>query len=482
MMSGLFSWVWDLLYAISKSMYAIIDNLLKCANMLCGIVPIQYKGADTDFLSFLLRNPNITYAFVGAVLVGLFLVVLFAIIAIIRTVASEKIDKTPAQIAVQVGKTMLTFLFIPAALTILVWFTNTLMNVLYEATSGQSPDGLGRFLAGAFGQNALKSGVPSNFYLDPEFNYSSTGNVKNYLNLSDYDFFFSYIASICILLAIGVTLLMFVDRAFAVVILFIFSPISLSTSVLDDGARFKLWRDQFLVKFLTGYGCIIGINIYALVVAAVTQDGLVFWPDSVILNNLMKILIILGGGVSLQKLMALVGNLISAGAGSNEMRDAAIAAGGFSRGVMGAARVGMGVLKAPFSASRSAWNFMSDAGNYGTGSAIAKRLGFRTQQDYAQHKAYQRMGQGGMGGGFGTGNNKAGVNGNLGAGGKVGSAVNNVLNGGNNNGGGAGGGNAGAGGNANNKQPAGNSMVNNAVNSSLQNQNQNNANKGNNKK
>ena len=48
MMSGLFSWVWDLLYAISKSMYAIIDNLLKCANMLCGIVPIQYKGADTD--------------------------------------------------------------------------------------------------------------------------------------------------------------------------------------------------------------------------------------------------------------------------------------------------------------------------------------------------------------------------------------------------------------------------------------------------
>ena len=123
-MFGLFDWVYDLLYAISKSMYAIIDNLLACANMLCGITPITYQGAETDFMTFLLRNPTITYAFVGSVLVATVVVVIFGIVMIIRAIASEKIQKTPAQIALSIAKTVLTFLFIPVCLAVLVYLTN----------------------------------------------------------------------------------------------------------------------------------------------------------------------------------------------------------------------------------------------------------------------------------------------------------------------------------------------------------------------
>ena len=314
-MFGLFDWIWDLLYGISKSMYSIIDNLLSVANMLCGIEPVRYAGTEMDFVSFLLRNQSISYAFAGAVMIGAVLVVLFGVIAIIRSIHSEKVEKTPSQIAVQIAKTMLIFLFIPAAMALLIFFTNQIMRVLYSATLGGSPDGLGRFLAGAFGQNALKSGVPSDFYLDPSFKYSSTSSIKSYVDLSDYDFFFSWISCLCIIISLGMALLMFVDRAISMVVLFVFSPISLSTTVLDDGARFKLWRDQFIVKFLTGYGCIVAINIYALIIAAINNNNLVFF-DNKILNNFMKIVIIVGGGVSMQRMMALVGNLISAGAGS----------------------------------------------------------------------------------------------------------------------------------------------------------------------
>ncbi len=447
-------------------MYAIIDNLLKCANMLCGIVPITYEGADTDFLSFLLRNKNIAFAFAGSVLISIVLVLLFSVIMIMRTIASEKVEKTPTQIAVQVAKTLLTFLFIPAAMVVLISFTNALMQILYQATSANSPDGIGRFLAGAFGQNALKSGVDPDFYLDENFKYWSTSNVKGYLDLSDYDYFFSWLASIVILIAIGITLLMFVDRAFAIVILFIFAPISLSTSIVDDGARFKLWREQFLVKFLTGYGCIIGINIYALVVAAVTADGLVFFPDSVILNNLMKILIIGGGGVSLQKLMALVGNLIAQGAGSNEMRDSAMAAGTFSRAAMGAAMMPFKAAKGLFSATRSAINFGNDVSHHGAGTAIGRRLGFKTERDYAIEEGRFKRG-----GGAGAGNHMAGVaNSMLGAGNKNAANAINNNNGGNNGGGNnnnGGGGNNNKGGSGNNHPNPGSNMISNAVNSAL---------------
>jgi hypothetical protein len=381
----MFNWVWDLLYGISKSIFSIIDGLLSCANMLCGIEPIKYQGTEMDFMTFLLRNKNIFYGFVGAVMVGVVLVVVFAIFSIIRSMSTEKENMTPAQIYIKVAKTLLTFIFIPAAMAILIWFTNVLMQTLYKTTLGGSPDGLGRFLAGAFGQDARHGGVPENFYLSSDFNYHSTSNMRDYVNLKDYDFFFSWIAGIAILISLASTILMFVDRAIALVILFIASPISLSTAVIDDGQRFKLWRDQFLVKFLTGYGCIIGLNIYALVIAAITSNDLVFF-DNGTLNDIMKIAIIVGGAISMNRLMALVGNLISQGAGSNELRDNAIATSQ-ARGFLG--RVG-GAALLPFKATRSAANFVRDSKQFGFGSAVGQRLGFNTDRSYGKMSSLQK--------------------------------------------------------------------------------------------
>ena len=464
-MFGLFDWVWDLLYAVSKSMYAIIDNLLACANMLCGIKPIRVSGHETDFVGYLMSHPAITYAFVGAVLIGVVLVVIFSIFAIMRAIASEKVEKTPAQIAIQVGKTLLTFIFIPAAMTLLIYFVGQIMGVLYQATSGGSPDGLGRFLCAAFGQNALTTSDEL-FYLKPSFDYSSTSNVKQYIYLADYDFFFSWISCIVIILALGQMLLMFVDRAISLVVLFIFAPISMSTTVLDDGARFKLWRDQFIVKFLVGFGCIVAINIYAIIIMAVNNDSLKFF-DNKILNNFMKILIIVGGGVSMNRMMALVGNLISPGAGSNELRDNAIATGAFGRAAF-----------TPFSATRGAINFGRDVKNQGLGTALGRATGFRTSHDYNMDRA--RLNAGGLGGS--ANHNKSRPEGSSG----TGSAVKDAVGGGNKDSGklgkasnvaGAVGGAAANAGNKmiemsdmsskNNNNVGGSNMVNNAVNNAL---------------
>jgi len=463
-MFGLFDWIWDVFYAISKSMYAIIDNLLACANMLCGITPITYAGQEMDFIAFLMRNHNIAYAFVGSVLVASVLVVLFGVIQIIRSVASEKVQKTPAQIAVSVAKTILTFLFIPAAMMITIFLTNSLMRILYSTTLGGAQS-MGSFLAGAFGQNALKSGVQPDFYLLEEFDYTSTSSIKHYVDLSDYDFFFSYIACLVILVSLGLALMMFIDRAISLVVLFIFAPLSLSSSILDEGARFKLWRDQFLTKFLTGYGCIIAINIYALIVAAITNDNLVFFENG-FLNYFMKIVIVVGGGVSMQRMMALVGNLINAGAGSNELRDAAIAGGSFRRAMF-----------APFGATRSAINFVRDSANNGVGTTIGRALGLKTTRDYDIERGRVSRGQGssksGGSQGEGSANHKTGAQQNSNS---ASNAAKNAIGGaagaigGANNGGNNGNAGAGGGGNANNNNNnPGNNMVSNAISNSLNN-------------
>lgn len=346
----MFDWFWEFLYGISKSIFRLIDGLMSCANKLCGIEPISVSGEDVDFLSYLINNERIGLAFRVAAIIGVILVSVFAIFAIIRSITTDK-GGTPMQIFIKTFKTMLLFLFVPAVMLVLISVLNVFMMALYRATLGGSPDGLGRFLCGAFSQEALNSGVSPDFYLDPGFNYTNTDGMWNYIDLSDFDFFFSWISGVCILIALGNTLLMFVDRTISIILLYIAAPISISTNVIDDGARFKLWRDQVLVKFITAYGCILALNVYVLIVSIITSDSVKFF-DSSFLNNLFKIAFILGGSVSMQRSMALVGNLISAGAGSNELRDNAIASAGATRALAGMAKAGKGLLKGAVATGR----------------------------------------------------------------------------------------------------------------------------------
>ena len=180
-----------------------------------------------------------------------------------------------------------------------------------------------------------------------ELDYYNTDIVSNYMSLSDFPFLFSWIAGGVVLFGIGSAMLIFVDRVLSLVILYIAAPISISTSALDDGARFKLWRDQFLTKFIMGYGMILAINIYAMVCGLVMKPGFAFFEGestmTQFLDLIMKLLIIAGGALTMQKSMALVGNLVAQGAGSNELRDNAFSMGSLARMATGVAGKALGV-------------------------------------------------------------------------------------------------------------------------------------------
>ena len=98
----------------------------------------------------------------------------------------------------------------------------------------------------------------------------------------------------------------------------------------------------------------------------------------------MKIAIVVGGGVSLNRLMALIGNLISQGAGSNELRDNAIATQQAKGIGMRALSGAWSVAKSPFTATRSAANFIRDTSQFGLGYSVGSRLGFNTSRGYGK--------------------------------------------------------------------------------------------------
>ena len=354
----MFNWLWELLYSISKTMFRLIDGLILCANLLCGIKPINFKGEETDFLSYLLLSDEISFAFKVSALLATILLVLFTVFVIIRSIAKDKSEGTPAQIAVKAFKTLLMFFFVPAVMLAFMSIGNAFVQALYAATV-QSSASPGAFLFSSLAEDGGMAPEIAARFRTGEYDYTNTTLVSDNMILSDFPFFFSYIAGGVVLFGVGSAMLVFVDRVISIVILYIAAPISISSSILDDGARFKLWREQFLAKFIMGYGMIIGINVYALICALAMDSELVFFPGEgagvVFVNLLMRLLIIAGGALSLQKAMALVGNLVSSGAGSNELRDS-VSAGALAKmagGVAGkalsfAGKTGLGVLKAPF--------------------------------------------------------------------------------------------------------------------------------------
>ncbi len=323
----MFDWFWSFLYLISKTLFKIIDGLLQCANYLCGVDNVTVDGEEVDFLQYILTSNQVGFAFRVAALLGIIVVVVFSIIAILRTLAKEKAEGTPAQIAGKAVKSIIAFLFIPTIMIVVVGAGNVFMNAMYEATI-QGNASLGDFLFKAF---AMESGVAEAdvdvFLADPNLDWRSVYDVWTLMDVSEFEFIFSWIACGVILGSVGMSMMYFVARIISIAILYIVAPFSIGSSVLDDGARFKLWREQILVKFITGYGMIIAVNIYAMICLLVMNPTLVFFGKGTFIDYLMKLLIIAGGGVSLKQSMALIGNLVASGAGSNELRDAAVQGG-----------------------------------------------------------------------------------------------------------------------------------------------------------
>lgn len=325
----MFNWFWEFLYSISKILYRIIDGLLSIANKLCGIEPIVVAGKKTDFMIFLLTNNQITYGLGGAVLISIFLLMMFGVFAMCKAAKDGK--KTSGQVTVQIFKTLGMYLFIPAVMIIFTLLVNALVQILYQATMYGSTS-MGDFLFRSFLPGPMQDMV---FDID----YTNTSAVKSLMSsagygLSKYEFFFSWLVCIPLIFTFAKSLFLFVERCLSIAILYVISPIAMSATVLDDGQVFKKWREQVLGKYLTGFGMIIGLNIYIIVMANIVRGDVKFF-DNGFLNFLFKATFILGGSFFLQKVYSLIGSLINSNA-RGDLYEAERAAGGVGKLYQGA--------------------------------------------------------------------------------------------------------------------------------------------------
>lgn len=349
----MFNWFWKFLYGLIKVPLLCIDVILMIARKLCGIEPIQVEvesggeviTKDVDLLTYFLEGEAIVNAFGYVCLFGFVLLFLFTAFRIIKDQATFYDKKSPIRICLDSAKILLYFLLVPTIMILGATFISVIMGGIYEATAnGNSGLGGSMFVILAeeayIGPEGDKQAILDAFrtcsledYLSGanKFSYYNTDLVSQYFNLSECNYFLGFVGSLSVLILLSLTLLSFVERIISLVLLFVISPLPMCASPLDDGERFKIWREQTINKFITAYGGLLALNIFSLMLPMITSINL--FPaggGSNVVNGIARLVFLIGGAFACQRGMVLVGNLVSRGAGSQDLMDQSHLSGGMA--------------------------------------------------------------------------------------------------------------------------------------------------------
>ena len=157
-----------------------------------------------------------------------------------------------------------------------------------------------------------------------------------------------YLCAFILLYILCTTCFTLVKRSFDIVILLFVLPFVNATVPLDDGAHMKLWRETMISKILLAFGAVFSMAVFNIF-APLTMK--IYIANNAVLTGVLRLLLIVGGGLSISGGMALISRLVGTGiAEGNEMASSArtLLAGGAgaiftaSRAIRGGKRLLLG--------------------------------------------------------------------------------------------------------------------------------------------
>lgn len=321
LLQGLLELICSLFYGMFSGICLLIDFIKTIFYKLCGIETVEIEGEQGDLLSNLLESDIIKRVFLTIFIIGFILLIVFTILAIIKSNYQEKQNwKT---VLSKTGQAFIIMLLIPFTVIIGVMLTNTIMSSINQAmnvypSNGQGSIG-GQFLI-TIGHDAYKGLIDQSqaeaMFVSGELNYAKLSVVKQYYDITELNYVIGLLGSLVMLIMFVISAITFVQRIFDIVLLYIISPVSISTIPLDEGNRFKVWKDMLISKILSAYGIILVMNLFFLIIPQVYQ---IKFFDNSFQNGVVYILFLIGGSFAVTKASRVISQLTGAPATGGEM-------------------------------------------------------------------------------------------------------------------------------------------------------------------
>ena len=288
-------------------MLKMIDGIMELFSAISGVTNISYQGQEVNILEFLLGDSTVGTIFWCIFILAIGLTCIFGIGAIAKNMVSS--NKTISSI---LGKFFLTLLGTLVVLCVVILGilisnkvlyliaeifqienTTKLSNALFNACVGEWLNG---YSIAELDITSLSVGQIFGDYNTAVFGiWPTSWKCNGMINPNSFMYLPSMISAIALVIALVVAIVNLAKRVYEIVFMYLVMPISLSTLSLDDGARFKNWRETFITKILLAYGTIFSVNVFILILPLISQMKIL--NISHFGNSMFLLFMIIGGAM-----------------------------------------------------------------------------------------------------------------------------------------------------------------------------------------
>lgn len=296
----------ELVLLIVTWLLKLIDGIMDIFGALSGIIKVDYHGQKVNLLEFILADSNVNNVFWCVCILAVGLTCIFAIAGLIKNMVKNQSTVTGI-----VGKFFMALLGTIAMLAVLVLIILISNAVLILVSEVFQVSNTSKLSSAVF--NACVADW-RNGYSIREFNtdlsvreifgdYDTTllgvwptswkGN--GMVDPNTFMYLPAIIATVALSIAFIVAVVNLSKRVFEIVFLYLTMPFAMSTLPLDDGQRFKSWRETFLTKVVLAYGTVFSVNIFVLLLPLITSVRV--QGASGFANAMLLIFMLIGGAV-----------------------------------------------------------------------------------------------------------------------------------------------------------------------------------------
>ena len=142
-----------------------------------------------------------------------------------------------------------------------------------------------------------------------------------------------------LILDLAICILNAAARIFNMLLLYLISPLAISTSPMDDGGKFKQWKTAFIIQAFGILGVVVAMRLLILYLPLIANADLRLFENP-IMNMLGKLLLVLGGSEAAKRANGLITGILADNAGMQS-----IAAGDMSQMAEGAVHKAKGLAE-----------------------------------------------------------------------------------------------------------------------------------------
>ena len=285
----------------------LIDGIMEIFSAIAGITDVTVGGQKVNIIEYLIGDSTVGTIFWCVFILAVGLTCIFGIVALVKNmIANNKnVSSIIGKIALSLLGTMamlvvviLGILIANSVLTLVaeifqIGNTTKLSNALFNACVGEWLNGY--TVAEVDITSCSVSKIMGDYNATAFGIWPTSWKGNGMINPDTFLYLPSMIASIALMIAMVVAIINLSKRVYEIVLMYIVMPVSMATLPLDDGARFKVWRETFITKIILAYGTVFSVNIFILLLPLISKmhiDGVGGFG-----NSMFLIFMIIGGAM-----------------------------------------------------------------------------------------------------------------------------------------------------------------------------------------